>query len=391
MTTALQVADLDASRIDGTRIYILELLKRFGTLAPNEAFHLYHKHAFNPELAPPLFENYTIHPIPFPNQWMQTRFALEMYHSLPERIFFPVQAVPVFLPKASRVTVTVHDLAFRKYPETFTPVTQFKLNFLLDRAISRAQNIIAVSEATKRDLLASFPELSENQVHVIHHGFNRERFGTQIPTDAKKILLNTYGLSDQGYILYVGALQPRKNLVRLIEAFAILKQHAPEAKLVLAGEPAWLSREIFTAHELSPYRGDIFILGQVPSHHLPTLYQGARCLAFPSLYEGFGLPILEAFASGTPVLTAHNSSLPEVAGDAALFTDAFDSHMLAAQLLRLWQDDHLRETLVTKGTERLKAFSWDICAQKTLSLILGTQNLKTTASVHATEPAQAAV
>ena len=376
MTTALQVADLDASRIDGTRVYILELLKRFGILAPDEAFHLYHKYAFNPELAPPLFENYTVHPIPFPNQWMQTRFALEMYRSLPERIFFPVQAVPVFLPKASRVTVTVHDLAFRKYPDTFTTATRFKLDFLLNRAVSRAQNIIAVSEATKRDLLASFPTLSETSVHVIHHGFDRERFGTRIPAHAKQSLLDTYGLRDQGYVLYVGALQPRKNLVRLIEAFALLKRNVPEARLVLAGEPAWLSQEIFTAQTLSPYREDIFILGQVPSDHLPTLYQGARCFTFPSLYEGFGLPILEAFASGTPVLTADNSSLPEVAGDAALFTDAFDSHMLATQLLRLWQDDHLREILIAKGRERLQAFSWDTCAQKTLSLILGDQEAR---------------
>lgn len=372
MTIALQTADLDASRIDGTRVYLSELLKRFGTLAPDESFHLYHKRRFNPELAPPFFENYTIHRIPFPSQWMQTRFAFEMFRSHPERIFFPVQAVPVFLPKESRVTLTVHDLAFRKYPETFTSVTRFKLDFLLNRAIARAQNIIAVSESTKQDLIKAFPELSKDKIHVIHHGFNHERFDTRIPTQTKNHTLEAFGLRDQQYILYVGALQPRKNLVRLIEAFNLFKPDAPEAKLVLAGEPAWLSQEIFAAQMDSPYRNDILIPGKIPSAHLPTLYQGARCFAFPSLYEGFGLPILEAFASGVPIVTADNSSLTEVAGEAALFTNALDSHMLSGQLLRLWRDDILRRTLIEKGKRRLKAFSWDTCAEKTLSLILST-------------------
>ncbi len=370
MTIALQAADLDAARIDGTRIYLLELLKRFGTLAPETAFHLYHKTRFNPELTPPRFDNYAETALPFPSQWMQTRFALEMFRTRPEKIFFPVQAVPVFLPASAEVTVTVHDLAWRHYPETFTPKTRFKLDFLLNRAIARAGKIIAVSEATRQDLLVSFPNLDDRKIRVIHHGFTQERFGITVSTDKKTSILTSYGLRDQQYILYVGALQPRKNLIRLIEAFGILKASAPEAKLVLAGERAWLSDPIIAARERSLYRDDIFLTGQVPSDHLPALYQGARAFAFPSLFEGFGIPILEAFVSGTPVLTARNSSLPEVAGEAALYADAFDTGEIATQLLRLWTDAPLREELRIKGTERLTHFSWDTCARETLDYIL---------------------
>ncbi len=370
MTIAIQAADLDANRIDGTRIYLLELLKRLGPLAPNEHFSLYHKTKFNFELTPPTHRNYSTIALPFPSQWMQTRFALEMFRVQPERIFFPVQAVPIFLPKKSIVTITIHDLAFKKYPETFTRETRFKLNFLLDRAIKRADHIIAVSQATRNDLLFFFPQLPQERIHVIYHGFDQDRFSCPVTPKSAHHILATYGLLGQPYLLSVGALQPRKNLVRLIAAFNLLKTKIPTAKLVLAGEPAWLSEPIFAAQAASPYHSDILMIGKIPSAHLPSLYQSAHCFAFPSLYEGFGLPLLEAFASGTPVLTTNNSSLIEVAGDAALFSDACDVDMLSSQLIRLWTDTELRTNLINKGKQRLSAFSWDTCAQDTLALIL---------------------
>lgn len=370
MTIAIQAADLDATRIDGTRVYLLELLKRFGTLAPNQTFHLYHKQTWNEELTPPHFDNYTETALPFPSQWMQTRFALEMFRTKPQHIFFPVQAVPVFLPPTSKITVAIHDLAWKHYPETFTTKTRFKLNFLLKHAIQRADTLITVSESTKRDLLFFFPEINLDTIRVIHHGFDRTRFVPQISQEEKKGTLVHYGLHEKNYFLYVGALQPRKNLIRLIKAFDLFKSNAPEAKLVLVGETAWLSEPILAARDTSPYRDDIVLTGKVSFTDLPAFYQGSRAFVFPSLYEGFGMPILEAFASETPVLTANNSSLPEVAGDAALYCTATDTTSIAEGLTRLWNDTALRTDLIQKGYQRLTHFSWDTCAKQTLESIL---------------------
>ncbi len=370
MRIAIQASDLDHERIDGTRVYLRELLKRFGSIAPETSFDLYHKATFNPELAPSARENYREVRLPFGWAWMQTRFALELFLKRPEKLFLPIQAAPLFLPSSVQVTATIHDLAFKRFPETFPKKDLWKLNFMLETAVKRAHKLIAVSESTKRDLLTYFPTLPESRVRVIHHGFDGEFFGTRLPDAVLSETLKTFHLQLSTYILYVGALQPRKNLIRLIRAFEILKQSHGEAKLVLCGEPAWLSQSIIETWEASPVRDDIVLSGRVSFEDLRVLYQGARVFAFPSLYEGFGLPLLEAFASEVPVLTADNSSLREVAGDGALYCQAEDVADIAQQLERLWQDQALRLDLIDKGKQQLEHFSWDTCARETLQYLL---------------------
>ena len=370
MRVAIQASDLDHSRIDGTRVYLRELLKRFGDIAPDTDFVLYHKSSFNPLLAPPNFPQYDVKTKPFPYAWMQTRFAWEMFRQRPDKLFLPIQAAPVVMPQGIEVTATIHDLAFRRFPETFPKSHLWKLNFMLETAVKRADKLIAVSQSTKNDLLEFFPHIPADKIRVIHHGFDREFFGTRLSDAVISETLKTFHLQLSSYILYVGALQPRKNLVRLIRAFEQMKAHAPEAKLVLAGEEAWLSQEIIDTWEMTPSRDDIVLPGRVSFDVLRTLYQGARCFAFPSLYEGFGLPILEAFASGVPVLTAANSSLSEVAGDGALYCQAEDVSDIAEKLEQLWNDDALRQDLIAKGSVRLNHFSWDRCASETLQYIL---------------------
>ena len=172
MRVAVQASDLDHERIDGTRVYLRELLKRFGSLSPETSFDLYHRGIFNPALAPPRRENYQEHSLPFHFAWMQTRFALELFWKRPEKLFLPIQAAPVFLPRSIEVTATIHDLAFKRFPETFPKQDLWKLNFMLETAVKRAHKLIAVSESTKRDLLQFFPHLPECRIAVIHHGFD---------------------------------------------------------------------------------------------------------------------------------------------------------------------------------------------------------------------------
>jgi len=300
---------------------------------------------------------------------MQTRFTWEIFRKKPEKLFLPIQAAPFFVSRKTEVTATIHDLAFKQYPETFPKRYLFKLNFLLGVAVRRADKLIAVSESTKNDLLEFFPELPPERIRVIHHGFDSEFFGTRLSSEELRLLLTPYCLLPGQYALYVGALQPRKNLVRLIEAFNKAKETMFEMKLVLAGEKAWLSDEIFEAREKSPYKEDIIMTGTVSFEDLRALYQGARLFLFPSLYEGFGLPILEAFASRVPVLTASNSSLLEVGGKATLYCNARSVDDIAEKLERLWSEESLQKELIRRGEEQLKKFSWDKCSKETLEYI----------------------
>jgi glycosyltransferase involved in cell wall biosynthesis len=249
---------------------------------------------------------------------MQTAFAREMFREQPEKLFLPIQAAPLIMPRDIQVTVTIHDLAFKKFPETFPKVLLGKLNMLLAVALHRADKIIAVSEATRVDIHRYFPHIPAARVRVIPHGFAADFFLPAAAPAEMESVLSPHGLTPGDYVLYVGALQPRKNLVRLIGAFEQARTKAPEMRLVLVGKRAWLAEEILRAAETSPDRAAIHLPGQATFEELRAWYQGARLFAFPSLCEGFGMPLLEAMASGTPVLTARNSSLPEVAGDAAL-------------------------------------------------------------------------
>jgi glycosyltransferase involved in cell wall biosynthesis len=370
MKIAIQAADLDHSRIDGTRVYIKNMLRYFGELDSFSDFLVYHKNEFNLELRPPEFSNYQILKKNCPFFWTQIRLSLSLASEKPDVLWMPMHNIPFFRSKKMKTVVTIHDLAFKYFPEYFTRIDLFKINFLSDLAIRRSDKIIAVSESSKKDILKFYPEIDEGKIRVIHHGFESGIFSEERNLEKEKESKNRLGIHGE-YLLYVGALQPRKNLGVLIEAFERLKKNRnhEDLKLVLGGEKAWLFDEIFEKIEKSPYKSDIIAPGKVSFQDLGHLMRGAQIFCFPSLYEGFGIPILEAFASRVPVVTAKNSSLPEVAGDAAGYFDSGSSEDLAFELQEILENETLRHDLIERGLEQVKKFSWKKCAQETLEYL----------------------
>jgi len=367
---AIQVADLDHSRIDGTRVYILNLLKHFGKLDVDSEFLLYHQNDFNPELAPPRFSNYKIIQKSFPFLWTQIRFAYEVWKNNADVLWMPMMALPLIRRKKMKTVITVHDLGFKIFPEYFVGRDLRKLNFFADYSIANADKIIAISEATKKDILKLYPDVSENKIRVIYHGFSADVFSGVRNIKRENEIKIRLGIEGNEYILYSGALQPRKNIERLIESFEIYKKRTnSSAKLVLAGEKAWLWEEIEKKAQNSPYSGDIIMPGKLKFCDIGHLFRGAGVFVYPSLYEGFGITVLEAFAAGVPLIVAANSSLPEVGGDAALYFKATDVGELSLQIERVLNDEKLRAELVAKGREQIKKFSWEKCAQETLEYL----------------------
>lgn len=373
MRIAIQAADLDHARIDGTRVYILNLLKHFGSLAPEDDFLIYHEGAFNPLLQPPEFPNYRFVSERSPFMWTQTRFAWELWHDRPDVLWMPMQALPVLRRKGLRTVITVHDLAFKLFPECFPAGDRRRLNLYSDYAIARADRIIAVSESTRNDILRFYPTVDPARIRVVYHGFDPSVFGLDIDKAGATEACSKYGLADSRYLIYVGAIQPRKNVVLLIRAFEKLKgsEGNGDLRLVLAGEPAWQSDGTVRAAKASAFAGDIVMTGRIGFDELSALMRDASVFVFPSRYEGFGIPVLEAFASGVPAVVADNSSLREVGGDACLYFDNDDAGELAKRIGAVLSDPVLANGLKAKGKERKTRFSWEKCAAETLEAIRG--------------------
>lgn len=278
----------------------------------------------------------------------------------------------VFLPHVKlgfRTVVTIHDLVSFLFPATVPRKYSLYMRLMTRLAVRSADRIIAVSQATKADLervLAVAPA----RVAVIHEAVSPVFVGPH-PPEAIAATMARYGLRPP-YLLFVGNLEPRKNLVALIEAFTELRRRAPAGhprlQLALVGARAWLHGGILRAVEAHGLAQDVVLTGYVPPGDLPRLYAGAACFVFPSLYEGFGLPVLEAMAAGAPVVAARAGAIPEVAGDAALLVDARVTAELADAIESVLEDAGLRERLLARGRLRAAGFRWETVARQTLAV-----------------------
>ncbi len=508
MKIAIDTADLDCERIDGTRVYIQNVLKYLGKLAPEDEFFLFHKTEYNELLRPVEFKNYHDKSLGNGFWWTQIKFARAVWKLKPKVCWMPIQQIPflnfkfkilnfnsifndlifkfklvfsggkVKFRKANvssdlktphpsfrekrddplyptspnrlrgtgvesgiKYVVTIHDLAFKFFGLHFPLIDRLKINFYTDVAVRRADRIIAISEATKRDLIRLYPGVDHAKISVVRHGFDRENFEQEFSEEEREKFLRKWGMikskvnptfpfrfqlrginsfqlretRSRNYLLYVGAIQPRKDLVTLIKAFNKLKlqdtrgkrmtnaelqmtndseemtndklqmtnakvqvdnksQKAIDVsglKLVLVGEKAWKSESTLREIDKSEFKDDIIVTGKVDFKELAMFYRLAKVFVFPSLYEGFGIPVLEAMASKVPVVIADNSSLPEVGGEAVLKFKTGDSNDLEKQLRKLLGNERLREEMIEKGLKRVKKFSWEKCARETLEVLRG--------------------
>ncbi|MGC9469391.1 MAG: glycosyltransferase family 4 protein [Anaerolineae bacterium] len=276
-----------------------------------------------------------------------------------EHLLMPLRGIPTVL--------TVHDLIPQLLPEHHKPLNRWYLRWTMPLYCRRADHIIAVSEATRRDLIDLY-QLPPEKITVIHEAA-APRFRPQ-PLAAQERVRDAYGLPER-FLLYVGTIEPRKNLERLLGAWTPLYQEGTVPPLVLVGKRGWLSDGFFESLEASPARSGVILTGYVPDADLPAIYSAATAFVWPSLYEGFGLPPLEAMACGTPVVCAKASSMPEVVGDAALLFAPEDEAALRAALRRIVGDGELREALRERGFTRAAAFSWARTAEQTVRVYEG--------------------
>ncbi len=266
--------------------------------------------------------------------------------------------LPPTLPKTKTV-LTVHDLSFVRVPEAASPDLKRYLDRVVPHSIQKATHIIADSEATKQDICEVY-STPPHKITVLLSGIE-ERFFEKSTSPHP---LTALGLSNVPYFLCIGTVQPRKNYSRVIRALAMIHKEGFDAHVIIVGGKGWLEDEMYTTLDETKMRPYVHLVGFIEDEKIPSFYQHATGVVFPSLYEGFGFPILEGMASGVPVITANVSSMPEVAGDATLLVDPYLVDEIAYSMQRLLTETELRQTLIEKGLERSKLFSWDTAAKK---------------------------
>jgi glycosyltransferase involved in cell wall biosynthesis len=280
-------------------------------------------------------------------------------------IFNPKFTVP-FFSKAKKVFV-IHGSEWFVIPEAFLWPDRLYTNIMTIRYCRSAERVITVSNAVKKDVV-KFTGINPDRVLPVYNGFDPKLFHVIQDSNLLESGKQKYQLPDH-FILWAGQIYPPKNLRRLLDAFARLKDEIPHHRLVIAGEQRWRAKEDL---ELVEQLGDrVCFTGWVPLNHLPILYNLADLFVLPSLYEGFGIPLLEAMACGCPVLTSTTCSPPEIVADAGYLVDPLDVNAISTGICEILSNTECRNGMVQKGLERVKNFSWEKCAQETLKVLEG--------------------
>lgn len=305
-----------------------------------------------------------------PRLWTQVRLSLEMLLHPVDVLFIPAHTVPIIHPR--KTIVTIHGLEYEFCKGAYSFFERWYMRLSIRYSCLVASTIIAVSENTKRDLECLYCVPSKKIVVVsegcsISDGITRnQKFVTRANQESEEKRVTGYQLPiTTPYLLFIGRLEERKNVVRIIEAFGILaeKYQIPH-QLVLAGKPGYAYERVKSKIQMSNFKKDIIESGFVTEEEKWSLLKNADVFVFPSLYEGFGIPVLEAQSVGTPVVTSNGSSLPEVAGDGAVFVDPLSVEGIAEGIWKVLSDDAFRDGIIERGSRNAKRFSWGRCARE---------------------------
>lgn len=358
---------IDASRIaiserSGTENYTYNLIEALKRVDSVNKYTLY----FNK--LPQYFEitqpNVSTKYLPLPRFWTQGRLAWECLVNPPDVLFVPAHTLPIIHRPGLKTVVTIHDLGSEFLAEYHKFPQKLYLNWSTRYAVAFATQIIAVSKSTKKDLTERLRAKTE-KVSVVYEAVDQEFFNPRSEVEQANVL-SKYGLKGD-FLLFVGTVQPRKNLERLIEAFSKLKNR--KIQLVIAGKPGWLYGDIYSAPVKFGVAEQVKFIGYVPNEELPGLYSSATALIFPSLYEGFGLPVLEAMACDCPVVVSKSSSLPEIVAEAGLYFDPNRVETIVDSLKLILSKNALRSEMIDEGRKQVKKFTWEKTAKETLKVL----------------------
>ena len=374
----------------GTENYSFQLLRALARIDKKNNYIIYTGNLVNSgDIRWP--DNFTFKQISWPRFWTQGGLALQSFKDSLNLLFIPAHTLPILRPTNLKTIITVHDLGAEYLPKLHQLRQLIYLKYITKYQLRSATKLIAVSNATKEDLIKRVG-ISPKKIAVIYEGYDNKLF-KPIKGDTLVNSLIEFNLKPQSYFLFVGTVQPRKNLSSIIKAFGKLESRVNPStslgtgsqesrkkrsrfstlatshlKLAIVGSKGWMSDDIYKLPKKLGIDHGVNFLGHVPDEKLPILYSGALSLVFPSLFEGFGLPIIEAQACGCPVLTSNLSSMPEVAGKGAILVDPYSMNDIVKGMNRI-KNQESRIKNIKAGFENIKRFSWEKAAKETLAIL----------------------
>ena len=368
-----KIIGIDASQANrqvrsGTEWYAFYLIEEFKRLLGDRGdikVRLYLRDAPRADLAKDLPLNFEVKILrwPFKYFWVQKRLSLEMLLHPPDVLFCPAHTIPLIHPP--KTLTTLHDIGFEDYPELYDKLSLWYHKFSAWLAVKKAHHIFTVSEFSKSRIVEVY-DCPTEKITVTHLGYYAEKFKLMAES-AVGPRLAKYDLKYKDYFLFIGRLEPKKNILNIVKAYEKLDTETP---LVLAGRRVNIQDVEMYLADRPGLSSKIKFVGYFEEDDLALLYNGAKILVFPTLYEGFGLPIIEAQACGTPVVTSITGSCTEIAGRGAIVVDPESPEEIAAAISQLLSDPKLREEKISAGFKNIKRFSWQTCAEKSLEVLL---------------------